>query len=339
MLTFKIIYFLRIDMQKQDIIIYKNEDWNILVDILVEEKTFWMTQTQIWELFWKDRTTIAKHIWNIYEEAELDKQNTIVQKTHNWSIKPTNYYNLDLVFAVWYRVKSKQGILFRKWASEKLKEYSINWFIINDEKIKNWQNTEYFDKLQEKLREIRLSEKIFYQKIKDIYTTSIDYDKEDKKTVLFFKTIQNKLLWAISQNTAAELVYNRVDISKPLLWMKSFSKKWENKIIKQDVITAKNYLDQNEIKTLSLLVEQYLAFAESMAESQIPMKMTDWIERLDLILKMNWKEILENYWKISHKLALEKSTIIYNEFKENNNKLEKKKILIELENDIKKLSK
>ena len=324
-------------MQKQDIIIYKNEDWNISVDMLVEEKSFWMTQEQMWELFWKDRTTIVKHIWNIYEEWELAEKDTIVKKTHNWSIKPTNYYNLDMIFAVWYRVKSKQGILFRKWASEKLKAYLQNWFIINDEKIKSWKTTEYFDKLQERLRKIRLSEKIFYQKIKDIYTTSIDYDKNDDKTISFFKIVQNKLLWAISQNIAAELVYNRIDIQKPLLWMKSFSKKWENKITKKDVITAKNYLDESEIKTLSLLVEQYLAFAESMAESQIAMKMSDWIERLDLILKMNWKEILENYWKISHKLAEEKSGLVYEEFKENRKKIEKKKSLYELENDIKKL--
>ena len=324
-------------MQKQDIIIYEEENWKISVDILVENETFWMTQSQIWELFWKDRTTIVKHISNIYEEWELTPEDTIVQKTHNWSIKPTNYYNLDLILAVWYRVKSKQWVLFRKWASERLKEYLVNWFSINDEKIKSWKSTEYFDKLQEKLREIRLSEKIFYQKIKDIYTTSIDYDPKDDKTILFFKTVQNKLLWAISQKTAAELVYNRIDISKPLLWMNSFSKDWENKITKKDVIIAKNYLDENEMKTLSLLVEQFLAFAESMAESKIAMKMDDWIERLDVILKMNWKEILENYWKISHKLAEDKANIIYKEFKEKRKNIEKKKSFEELENDIKKI--
>ena len=324
-------------MQKQDIIIYQNEDWEILVDILVENETFWMNQSQIWELFWKDRTTIVKHISNIYEEWELILENTIVQKTHNWSVKPTNYYNLDLILAIWYRVKSKQGVQFRKWATGKLKDYLINWFSINDEKIKSWKTTEYFDKLQSKLREIRLSEKIFYQKIKDIYTTSIDYDPKDNKTIKFFTTVQNKLLWAISKKTAAELVYNRIDISKPLLWMQSFNKDWENKITKKDVIIAKNYLDEKEIKTLWLLVEQFLAFAESMAESKIIMKMSDWIERLDLILKMNWKEILENYWKISHKLAEDKAKVIYNEFKEEKRKISKIKSLKQLESDIKKL--
>lgn len=323
-------------MQKQDIIIYEN-NWNISVDILVENETFWMTQDQMADLFWKDRTNVLKHIQNIYDDWEINKENTIVQKTHNWSIKPTNYYNLDIILAVWYRVKSKQWILFRIWSTERLKEYLINWFSINEEKIKSWKTTDYFDKLQNKLREIRLSEKIFYQKIKDIYTTSIDYDPKDDKTILFFKTVQNKLLWAVSQKTAAELVYNRIDISKPLLWMQSFNKESNEKITKQDLITAKNYLDEKEIKTLWLLVEQYLAFAESMAESEIVMTMADWIERLDLILKMNWKEILENYWKISHELALKKSEIIYWEFRENNKKIERKESLKELENDIKNL--
>jgi len=324
-------------MQKNNLLIYQENNWKISVDILVENETFWMTQTQIWEIFWKDRSTIVKHIKNIYDEWELFEENTIVQKIHNWSVKPTNYYNLDIILAVWYRVKSKQWTQFRIWATERLKEYLTKGFSLNEEKIKSGKDTQYFDKLQNKLREIRLSEKVFYQKIKDIYTTSIDYDPKDDKTILFFKTVQNKLLWAISKKTAAELVYNRIDISKPLLWMQSFSKKSEKQIIKKDVITAKNYLGEKEMKTLWLLVEQYLAFAETMAESKIIMKMSDWIERLDLILQMNWKEILTDYWKISHKLALEKSEIIYNQFKENNKKIERKESLDELENDIKLL--
>lgn len=332
-------------MQKQDIIIYQEENWKVSVDILVENETFWMTQNQICELFWKSKWTISEHIKKIYNEWELEKKWTVrkyqtVQKEWNRDVKrELDYYNLDLILAVWYRVRSKQWVLFRKWASEKLKEYLVNWFAINDEKIKSWKTTQYFDKLQEKLREIRLSEKVFYQKIKDIYTTSIDYDPKDNKTINFFKTVQNKLLWAISQKTAAELVYNRIDIEKPLLWMSSFSKKWENQITKKDVIIAKNYLNENEMKTLSLLVEQFLAFAESMAEAQIPMKMDDWIERLDLILKMNWKEILENYWKISHKLAEDKANIIYKEFKEKRKKIEKEESFKLLERDIKNINK
>jgi hypothetical protein len=226
------------ELQDNSMIIYEWDNWNISVDILAENDTFWMTQTQIWELFWKDRSTITKHIWNIYLEEELFEENTIVQKTHNWSIKPTNYYNLDLILSVWYRVKSRQWAQFRIWATVRLKEYLTKGFSLNEEKLKSWKITEYFDKLQDKLRQIRLSERLFYQKIKDIYTTSIDYDPKNDKTILFFKTVQNKLLWAISQKTAAELVYDRIDILKPLLWMQSFDKEDSKQIIKKDVIIS-----------------------------------------------------------------------------------------------------
>ncbi|MDQ7010021.1 MAG: RhuM family protein [Candidatus Gracilibacteria bacterium] len=322
-------------MQKNNLLIYQQNNGKISVDILVENETFWLTQTQMGEIFGKDRSTISKHIINIYDEGELFEENTIVQKAHNGSVKPTNYYNIDVILAVGYRVKSKQGTQFRVWATERLKEYLTQGFSLNEEKIKSGKDTQYFDKLQNKLRQIRISERLFYQKIKDIYTTSIDYDPKNDETIVFFKTIQNKLLCGISQKTAAELVYKRIYISKPLLGMESFSKKSEKEIIKKDVITAKNYLDEKEMKTLGLLVEQYLAFAETMAESKVIMKMSDWIERLDLILQMNGKEILTDYGKISHKLALEKSEIIYNEFKENNNKIERKETIFELERDIK----
>ncbi len=322
---------------ENNIIIYQADNGNISVDILVENETFWMTQSQIWELFWKERSTIVKHIKNIYEEWELFEENSIVQKTHNWIVKPTNYYNLDVIIAVWYRVKSKQWTQFRIWATKRLKEYLTQGFSLNEEKIKSGKSTQYFDKLQNKLREIRLSERIFYQKIKDIYTTSIDYDPKDDKTILFFKMVQNKLLWAVSQKTAAELVHSRIDISKPFFWMQSFDKESEKHISKKDLSIAKNYLNENEMKTLWLLVEQYLAFAESMAESKIVMKMSDWIERLELILKMNWKEILDNYWKISHSLAVEKTEILYKKFREDKVTIEKKESFAELEKDLKLL--
>ena len=329
------------ELQNNGMIIYKWNNWNILVDILVENETFWMTQTQIWELFWKSQKTVSEHINNIYNEWELESSLTM-QKISNSGIsgnsfnKPTNYYNLDLIFAVWYRVKSKQWTQFRTWATARLKEYLTQGFSINEEKLKSWKTTEYFDKLQSKLREIRLSERLFYQKIKDIYTTSVDYDSKNNKTIDFFKIVQNKLLWAISEKTAAELVYDRVDISKPLLGMLSFDKKNNKQITKKDIIIAKNYLNEKEMKTLWLLVEQFLAFAESMAESKQIMKMSDWIQRLDLILEMNWKEILTNYWKISHKLALEKSKIEYEKLKNKNSKIEKKESFNELERDLKK---
>ena len=195
----------------------------------------------------------------------------------------------------------------------------------------------YFSELQQRIREIRISEKFFYQKIKDIYATSIDYDAKDEKTVSFFKIIQNKLLWAISQNTAAELVYRRVDASLPLLGMQSFDKKAPSKVQKMDVSIAKNYLNEDEIKLLGLLVEQYLAFAETMAQQQTPMYMKDWTERLDSIFQLNGRELLTHAGKISHQMALDKSTKEFEKFKESKKAIEIEQSLKEIEADIKKL--
>ena len=197
----------------------------------------------------------------------------------------------------------------------------------------------YFNELQERIREIRLSEKFFYQKIKDIYATSIDYDPKDEKTIEFFKVVQNKLLWAISQQTAAELVYRRVDASLPLMGMLSYDKKQVASIKKAEVSIAKNYLNEDEMKLLGLLVEQYLAFAETMAQQQTPMYMKDWIERLDTILQLNGRELLTHAGKISHKMALEKSGEEYEKFKQQQKAIEKEASLKELEDDIKKLKK
>jgi hypothetical protein len=194
----------------------------------------------------------------------------------------------------------------------------------------------YFDELQKRLREIRISEKFFYQKIKDIYMTSIDYDPKDEKTIEFFKIVQNKLLWAISSQTAAELVHSRVDISKPLLGMSSFDKESGN-ITKKDVSIAKNYLNEEEIKLLGLLVEQYLAFAETMAMKQTPMYMSDWIQRLDVVISLNGRELLSHAGKITHKKAKEKSELEYQKYKEHKKQLQKQQSLKELEEDIKRL--
>ena len=209
---------------------------------------------------------------------------------------------------------------------------------MNETKLKTGKTTEYFDKLQDRLREIKLSERVFYQKIKDIYTTAIDYDVSDKKTIKFFQTVQNKLLWAISKKTAAELVHSRINAKKPFLGMQSCDKKSEKEITKQDVIIAKNYLTEKEIKPLSLIVEQYLAFAESMAQQQTPMTMKDWIAQLDLVLKMNKKELLNHHEKISHALAKAKSKKEFEKFKDQQRKIEKSESLRELEEDLKKLN-
>ncbi len=246
-------------------------------------------------------------------------------------------YNLDVIISVGYRVKSPQGTQFRIWATQRLKEYIIKGFALNDDRFKSGNSMNYFNELQERIREIRISERFFYQKIKDIYATSIDYDAKDEKTKEFFKVIQNKLLWAISEQTAAELVYRRVDASLPLLGMLSFDKKNTQTVKKADDSVAKNYLNEDEIKLLGLLVEQYLAFAETMAQQRTPMYMTDWIQRLDSILQLNGRELLTHAGKTSHEKALEKSEEEFEKYKIAQKIVEKEQSLKEIEADIKKL--
>ncbi|MEA3521697.1 MAG: RhuM family protein, partial [Campylobacterota bacterium] len=250
--------------------------------------------------------------------------------------KDVNYYSLDMIIAIGFRVRSSTGTKFRIWAKDRLKEYIAKGFVLNDDRFKDGNSMGYFDELQQRLREIRISEKFFYQKIKDIYMTSIDYDAKDEKTVAFFKLVQNKLLWAISSQTAAELVHSRVDISKPLLGMSSFDKEGKN-ITKKDVSIAKNYLSEEEIKLLGLLVEQYLAFAQTMAMQQTPMYMKDWALRLDMVISMNGRELLNHAGKVSHENAKEKSEQAYLRYKENQKQLQQKQSLKELEEDIKRL--
>ena len=260
----------------------------------------------------------------------------IVGKTQEKEVK---YYNLDVIISIGYRVKSPQGTQFRIWATQRLKEYIIKGFVLNDDRFKTGNSMNYFNELQERIRVIRLSERFFYQKIKDIYTTSIDYDAKDEKTIAFFKIVQNKLLWAISEQTAAELVYRRVDASLPLLGMQSFAKKHTDSIKKTDISIAKNYLKDDEIKLLGLLVEQYLAFAETMARQRTPMYMQDWISRLDSILQLNGRELLTHAGKISHGAALEKSTEEFEKYKLAQKAMEKEQSLKEIEADIKRIKK
>ncbi len=334
--------------KKSDILIYQSHDGNIKIDVRLQEETVWLTQAQMGQLFGKDKRTISEHIRNIFNEGELDK-NMVVRnfrtttqhgaipgKTQEHEVKS---YNLDVIISVGYRVKSHQGTQFRIWATQRLKEYIIKGFTLNDERFESGNSMNYFNELQERIRKIRLSERFFYQKIKDIYATSIDYNPNDERTIAFFKKVQNKLLWAISQQTAAELVYRRVDASLPFMGMQSFDKKDLEQIKKSDVSIAKNYLTEQEMRLLGLLVEQYLAFAETMAEQQTPMYMDDWIERLDVILKMNGRELLDHAGKISHQMALEKSSEEYETFKEQRKKLKREESLKEIEEDIKKLKK
>ncbi len=323
-----------------DILIYQNSNGTVKIDVRLEEETVWLTQDQMAILFGKAKSTVNEHIKNIYKEQELEETATMKKfGISEFQQKAFNFYNLDVIISVGYRVKSTQGTQFRIWATQRLKEYIIKGFTLNDDRFMSGTSMNYFNELQERIREIRLSERFFYQKIKDIYTTSIDYNPKDEKTIEFFKVIQNKLLWAISEQTAAELVYRRADATLPLLGMQSYNKRGNSSIKKSDISIAKNYLNEDEIKLLGLLVEQYLAFAETMAMQQTPMYMKDWIARLDSLLQLNGRELLSHAGKISHEIALKKSEAEFEKYKIGQRIIENEQSLKEIEEDIKKLNK
>ena len=323
-------------MEKNEIVIYKSLDGTIKVDVLFEGKTVWLTMDQMTVLFGKSRSTINEHILNIFKEGELVEEDS-VRKIGNsdFSTKPTNYYNLDVIISVGYRVKSKQGTQFRIWATQRLQEYILKGFAINDERFKTGSSMNYFKELLERIREIRLSERVFYQQIKDIYATSIDYDPADEMTLAFYKEVQNKLLWAVSGKTAAELIYYRANATLPLMGLTSTT--YPEKVLKADTTIGKNYLNEEEIKMLKLIVEQFLAYAEAQALAHKPMYMRDWVEKLKLVLTLNEKNILEDAGHISHQLAKAKAGEEYTKYKEIQRSLEHLSSIKELDEDIKRL--
>ena len=319
-----------------EILIYQSEDGTVKVDVLFQDETVWLTIDHMSLLFGKSRSTINEHILNIYKEGELLENNTMRKiGISDFSTKPTNYYNLDVIISVGYRVKSRQGTLFRIWATQRLRDYIIKGVALNDERFKRGNSMNYFKDLLERIREIRLSEKVFYQQIKDIYKTSIDYDPSDEITLQFFKEVQNKLLWAVSGKTAAELVYYRANSTLPMMGLTSTEK--TGKVLKSDVGVGKNYLNEDEMKMLKLIVEQFLAFAEAQAVSHTPMYMKDWVEHLKMVLTMNRKSILEDAGHISHQMALEKAEIEYDKFKNTQRQMEHLESIKELAEDIKRL--
>jgi len=323
-------------MEKDEIVIYQSQDGTIKVDVLFEEKTVWLTMDQMTVLFGKSRSTINEHILNIFKEEELIEEDS-VRKIGNsdFSTKPTNYYNLDVIISVGYRVKSKQGTQFRIWATQRLQEYILKGFSINDERFKTGSSMNYFKELLERIREIRLSERVFYQQIKDIYATSIDYDPADEMTLSFYKEVQNKLLWAVSGKTAAELIYYRANASLPLMGLTSTT--YPEKVLKADITIGKNYLNEEEIKMLKLIVEQFLAYAETQALAHRPMYMREWVEKLKLVLTLNEKSVLEDAGHISHQLAVAKAGEEYAKYKEIQQSLEHLNSIKELDEDIKRL--
>ena len=324
-----------------ELLIYANNDGDIKIDVRLQDETVWLTQKLMAQLFQVKPQSITMHLKNIYAEGELKPEATCkeflqVQTEGSRKVeRRQKFYNLDAIISVGYRIKSQVATQFRIWATQRLKEYIVKGFSLNDERFKSGSSMNYFSELQERIRQIRLSERFFYQKIKDIYTTSIDYDPKDVSTTLFFKTVQNKLLWAISEQTVSELVYRRTDASLPLMGMQSFDKKSHMAIRKKDTSIAKNYLNENEMKLIGLLVEQYLAFAETMAQQHTPMYMRDWIQRLDAIIQLNGRELLNDAGKVSRALAMEKSGQEYEMFKKERKRLEHEQSLKELEEDLK----
>ena len=323
-------------MEKNEIVIYQSQDGTIKVDVLFEGKTVWLTMDQMTVLFGKSRSTINEHILNIFKEGELVEEDSGRKiGISDFSTKPTNYYNLDVIISVGYRVKSKQGTQFRIWATQRLQEYILKGFAINDERFKTGSSMNYFKELLERIREIRLSERVFYQQIKDIYATSIDYDPADEMTLAFYKEVQNKLLWAVSGKTAAELIFYRANATLPLMGLTSTT--YPEKVLKADTTIGKNYLNEEEIKMLKLIVEQFLAYAEAQALAHKPMYMRDWVEKLKLVLTLNEKNILEDAGHISHQLAVSKAGEEYTKYKEIQRSMEHLNSIKELDDDIKRL--
>lgn len=298
------------------IIIYQTEKGETKLEVRLENETVWLTQMQLAELFQKNRVTITEHIGNIFKEGEL-QEDSVYRKFRltapDGKSYDTAFYNLDVIISVGYRVKSQRGTQFRIWATQRLKEYIVKGFTLNDDLLKNGGKGNYFEELLARIRDIRSSEKVFWRKVLDIYATSIDYNPKTTLSETFFKTVQNKMHWAAHGNKAAEVIYNRINASKPNLGLTHFK---GAKPTKQETEIAKNYLTEQELNILNRMVSAYLELAELQALNHKPMYMKDWIERLDDFLKMTGKNILHHTGSISHELALKKANDEYEKYRE-----------------------
>lgn len=290
--------------ENNQFLIYRSEDGRTKIDVMLEAENLWLSQKQLTELFGKSKGTVSEHIKHIFEDGELG-ENSVVRLFRTTATDGKQYevahYNLDMVLALGYRVRSQAGARFRQWASDKLKEYIIKGFVLDDERLKNpGKGRDYFDELTKRLQDIRTSERRFYQKITDIYATSIDYDPNHPLTQEFFATVQNKVHYAIHGQTAAELIQSRADSSQPNMGLTT----WEgSQIRKSDIGVAKNYLNEDELRALNNLAEQYLIFAEGQATRRISMTMKDWITKLEGFLTLNDREILRDAGKVSAQIA------------------------------------
>lgn len=304
-----------IQPQNTEIIMYRTEDGLTKIDVQMCGETVWLSLDQMADLFQRDKSTISRHIKNIFGEGELDR-NSVVAKfattAADGKVYQVDYYNLDVIISVGYRVKSLRGTQFRIWANSVLKEYLLKGFAMNDELLKKAGGGNYFDELLERIRDIRSSEKVFWRKVLDIYATSMDYDPRMEASVLFFKTVQNKMHWAAHGQTAAEKIYFSADSTKPNMGLYSFSGSHPTQA---DALVAKNYCNQQELEALNGIVSAYLEFAEMQARRHIPMYMKDWIEILDGFLKLSKHDILTGAGKISAAMAEKKAKEEYQKFR------------------------
>ncbi|MDO5561353.1 MAG: virulence RhuM family protein [bacterium] len=314
-----------IQVTNHDFLIYKDNSGNVKVNVMLINHDLWLTQDLIAELFGTARSTITEHISNIFKSGELNENNTVGKTDVINSKKPVKIYNLDMIIAVGYRVNSKKATNFRIWATKTLKEYIIKGAVLDVERLKNPSyifGEDYFEETLEKIKDIRSSERRFYQKITDIYCLcSVDYDRDSEITKEFFQTVQNKLHFAITGNTAAEIIYKRVDAGKEHMGLTSWKASPAGPIRKYDVNIAKNYLNEKELKSLNRIVTMYLDYAELQAENHNAMTMKDWIEKLNAFLQFNGQDILNNAGKISQKVAQELAYKEYEKFKVKQNKL------------------
>lgn len=302
-----------------NIIMYQTEDGLTKIETHLQEDSVWLSQSQMCELFQKSKSTISEHVKNIFDEGELSENSTVrnfrtVQIEGNRSIeREIILYNLDVIISVGYRVKSHRGTQFRIWATQRLREYIVKGFTMNDELLKQAGGGNYFDELLARIRDIRSSEKVFWRKVLDIYATSIDYNPSTDVSLDFFKTIQNKMHWAAHGYTAAEIIYQRIDAQKPNLGLTHFK---GEKPSQQETEVAKNYLNESELNVLNRMVSAYLELAELQALNQKPMYMNDWLERLNDFLKMTGRDILQHSGKISHQQAIDKARDEFEKYKE-----------------------
>lgn len=298
------------------LIIYQTEDGRTKIDVHMENETVWLSLDQMAELFQRDKSTISKHIKNIFNEGELERGAVVANFATTATDGKTyhvDYYNLDVIISVGYRVKSLRGTQFRIWANSVLREYLIKGFAMNDDLLKQAGGGSYFDELLERIRDIRSSEKVFWRKVLDIYATSVDYSANAEESVLFFKTVQNKMLYAATGMTAAELVSGRANALLPMMGMTVVKGK---RPTLAEAKTAKNYLNEEELGTLNRLVSAYLDLAELQAMRKKPMYMKDWVARLDDYLRMTDSEVLQNAGKVSHALAEQKAKEEYQKYKQ-----------------------